>query len=129
MTSKGLSTKLMSALPALFLTLFILSFRTLPALGVEQQVVSEGGPYVADGSKLQQFVAEFNITPSLQSRPLTLAFYNGFGGRPGFEWVRVFLLPEGYITQAGSAAQPAGEILADESTFRLRNHETLDMSG
>lgn len=120
---EAFSARLIAAL------LLAVLFACLPAFCLAQQVmVSEGGPYEANGSKLQKFAAAINITPELASRPLTLTFYNGFGGRPGFQWVRVFLAPEGYVTDTGSSAAPAGEILADEGTFRLRNHESLDMS-
>lgn len=117
-----ISTRLVAAL------LLAVLFACLPAYCLaRQQVVSEGGPYEATG-KLQKFNAAINVNAELASRPLTLTFYNGFGGRPGFTWVRVFLAPEGYITDTSSSAAPAGEILADEGTFRLRNHESLDMS-
>lgn len=119
---EALSTRLIAAF------LLAVLFACLPAFCLGRQMVSEGGPYEADGSKLQKFAGAINITQELASRPLTLTFYNGFGGRPGFQWVRVFLAPEGYVTDAGSSAAPAGEILADEGTFRLRNHESLDMS-
>lgn len=95
-----------------------------PAFCVEQKVVQEGGPYVCDGpGKLERFSGKIAIAKDEANMPIWFTMYNGYGGRPGFTWARVFLAPPGQV-----GAQ-TGQILADERTFLRKNAVTIDLSG
>ncbi len=87
------------------------------------RLIAEGGPYTAAGrGKIDKFTAVLKIAPDQASLPVWLTFYNGYSGKPGFDWVRVFLAPPG---QTGVG----GEVLVDERTFLSTHVKTLDMTG
>jgi len=95
-----------------------------PAYSLAQQMVQEGGPFVCQGSgKLEKFSAVVNVTAQQEAQPLWITFYNGYGGRPGFSWIRVFL------AAPGQSQGEVGEILADENAFVQKHAITVDVSG
>lgn len=105
---------------SLVLSLFILG----PVFATAQQLVQEGGPFVCQGSgKVEKFSSLVNVSAQQETQPLWLTFYNGYGGRPGFSWVRVFL------DSPGQRQGELGEILADEHAFAQKHAITVDVSG
>ncbi|MBP7863051.1 IPT/TIG domain-containing protein [bacterium] len=95
-----------------------------PAYSLAQQLVQEGGPFVCQGTgKLEKFSAAVNVTAQQESQPLWMTFYNGYGGRAGFSWIRVFLSPP------NQRQGEIGEILADENAFTQKHAITVDVSG
>lgn len=109
---------------SLLISHFVINQTICPAFATAQQVVSEGGPYVCQGSgKIEKFSSEVTVSAQQETQPLWLTFYNGYGGRPGFSWVRVFLAPP------GQKQGELGEILADEHAFTQKHAITVDVSG
>lgn len=95
-----------------------------PAFSLAQQLVQEGGPFVCAGSgKLEKFSSAITVSAQQESQPLWMTFYNGYGGRQGFSWIRVFLSPP------GERQGEIGEILADERAFTQKHAITVDVSG
>lgn len=96
----------------------------IPGYCTAQKVVMEGGPYTAQTSnKIEEYKAQIQISQDLVNQPLYLTFYNGYGAKHGYSWVRVFL------NAPGQPAGPSGNILADERTFLHKNAVTVDVSG
>ncbi len=84
---------------------------------------AQGGPYVGNGGR-QRFVAPIK-SPSDSSRRTWLTIYNGFGNKPGFTSARV-ILTQGAVT---GSAEPAGYVITDDSTFRIRSYFTKEVTG
>ena len=105
------------------LTLLLSGVSITNAFAIAHKVVAEGGPYVSKGSgKAEVFSAPLKISSELAGQPLWLTFYDGYGGRPGYNWVRVFLKAPG---QSGEL----GDLLADERTFVQKRALTVNVSG
>lgn len=95
-----------------------------PAFSLAQQLLQEGGPFVCQGTgKLEKFSSTVVVNAQQEGQPLWMTFYNGYGGRPGFSWIRVFLSPP------GERQGDIGEILADENAFTQKHAITVDVSG
>jgi len=93
------------------------------AHAIAHKMVAEGGPYVCvDSKKLIKKTATLNFSDTEKAQPLFLTFYNGYGGRYGYNWVRVFL-------ESGSESGESGQVLVDESTFRTQRAVTVDITG
>ncbi|MDX2106861.1 MAG: IPT/TIG domain-containing protein [Candidatus Melainabacteria bacterium] len=106
------------------LSIFVSVLIASPAFSLAQQVVQEGGPFVCQGSgKLEKFASAITVTAQQETQPLWITFYNGYGGRPGFSWIRVFLSPP------GQRQGEIGEVLADENAFTQKHAITVDVSG
>lgn len=101
----------------------IMAFCTEAGYCIAHKVVAEGGPYVCKSTnKLQKFRAAISVPESMLGDPLWLTFYNGYGNRQGFSWVRVFLGDPGQTAFAG-------HVLADERTFVQHRAATINVSG
>lgn len=92
------------------------------AFALTHKLITEGGPYVCKGKGVQKFQASLSVPADFQGDQTWLTFYNGYGGRPGYSWVRVFL-------RAPGEAGETGEVLADERTFLNRHATSVDVSG
>lgn len=111
----------------IFLTIVLFSssffFFAEGAEAIAHKVISEGGPYVCPrDNALIKKTAVLNFTDKEKSQPLFLTLYNGYGGRYGYSWARVFL-------ESSSESGETGQVLADESTFRTKRAITVDISG
>lgn len=94
-----------------------------PVLGLDREILAEGGPYISDDArKIQTYQAELQVSKDQAYMPLWLTFYNGYGGQPGFSWLRAFLAPTG-------TTGVEGEVLVDERPSHTKSALTVDISG
>lgn len=92
------------------------------------QELNAFGPFVASGKGVDKFTVPLKLGNVDPTRPIWLTFYNGFGGRPGFQWVRVLLIQPQLVETIGKG-DPSGVLLADKDVFSMRNAYTVDMTG
>lgn len=97
-------------------------------LGTATLEVAQGGPFTANSHRTQRFVSTFELNEHDVDRPFTLHIHNGFGGRPGFNWIRAFLGQDLELSGLGRAEEPSADLLFDESYIQ-RHTVTLDLTG
>lgn len=105
---------------------------TLPGacqVGLPRVVIASGGPYEAKDTSIQKFRDRIDLPGHYATQPLSMLFTNGSYSHLGFNWVRVFLLPnESDVNfQAGSETQ--GRLLVDERSFVNSSQFYLDLTG
>ncbi|MBX9667518.1 MAG: IPT/TIG domain-containing protein [Candidatus Obscuribacterales bacterium] len=97
-------------------------------LGTATIEVAQGGPFVASGRRTQRFVSTFELSEREVVKPFTLHIHNGFGGSPGFNWIRAFLGADMDLSGVGRAEEPNADLLYDES-YVQRHTISLDLTG
>ncbi|MBX9669055.1 MAG: IPT/TIG domain-containing protein [Candidatus Obscuribacterales bacterium] len=112
-------------------SLLLVTLLSLPPAGqcqmysaLSQVQEAQGGPYIGRGGR-QRFVAPIKSQDGKRRTWLTI--YNGYGEKPGFASARV-ILTQDTITTMG-AAEPAGYVITDDSTFRVRSFCTKEVTG
>jgi hypothetical protein len=92
-------------------------------------VIGSGGPYEAKDTSIQHFHDSIYLPGHYANQPLSILFTNGSYSHLGFNWVRVFLLPNETDVnfQAGSESQ--GRLLVDEHSFANSSQIYLDLTG
>lgn len=79
------------------------------------QTVAEGGPYQASRKRVEHFTGKFQLSAADVKKPMTLTFHNGFSGKPGFNWLRVFLCGDIDTSTFGKYEEPQGDLIVDEN--------------
>lgn len=93
-----------------------------PGNCVAHKIISEGGPYVCKSRKIQKFSTTIKLADKYRTAPLYMTFFNGYGGKPGYSWARVFLVQ-------GSGKRGLSHILLDEAAFRTHRAKTVEVTG
>lgn len=97
-------------------------------LRLPRVVVASGGPFVSGNYAIQKYHDAIDIPADYLYQPLSMVCTNGSETAPGFDWVRVFLLPDKTDQDLEQFAQPTGRLLIDEKSFFASSQVYLDMS-
>lgn len=92
-------------------------------------VISAGGPYVASSTAQQNFRGSIDVPAKYFSHPLELVCKSGTLTAPGFNWVRMILLPDKTDVEIQDTGQPIGRLLVDERSFLKSPISYTDVSG
>jgi len=76
---------------------------------------------------MQRFASQFKVEHDDLNKPMTLVLHNGIGGRPGLNWVRVFIGPDLDLSRLKGAEEPSADLLFDES-YLERHTVSIDLS-
>lgn len=97
-------------------------------LRLPRVVVASGGPYASADLNVQQFQDSIVIPQQYLKQPLSMVCTNGSQTAPGFDWVRVFLVPGKSDQDYEQSSQPLGRLLVDEKSFLDTSQVYLDMT-
>lgn len=89
--------------------------------------IATGGPFFLTGHHMQRFSSEFKVDADDLNKQMTLVLHNGFGGRPGLNWVRVLHGPDMNLNGMKRAEEPSADLLFDEN-YLQRNTVSIDLS-
>lgn len=76
--------------------------------------IATGGPFVAKRKRVQSFAAKFRLSAEEAKKPMMLIVHNGFGDKPGFEWLRIFLCGD-INTNLDKYEEPQGDLVFDDN--------------
>ena len=92
-------------------------------------VISSGGPYQANSTQIQKFNSVIEVPSNYAMQPLSLVATDGSETAPGFNWVRMFLLPDQSDADLQNLSQPVGRLLVDASSFNSSAQIYVDLTG
>lgn len=97
-------------------------------LRLPRVVISSGGPYQARDTQIQTFRSVIEVPPEYAMQPMSLVATDGDEKSPGYNWVRMFLLPDSSDADLQNLSQPVGRLLVDATSFASSAQIYVDLT-